>query len=116
MTAKIIDGKAIAGELRAELAQELEELKKAGAQPGIATLMVGDDFGAGMYRGAVEKFCGEMGLGYRDETLPAEMAERISVPFSGSMRRLVICFLGCGFSQAQIQPFQGKRSGFHARV
>jgi len=36
---------------------------------------VGDDFGAGMYRGAVEKFCGEMGLGYRNEALPAEAAE-----------------------------------------
>ena len=75
MAAKIIDGKAIAGELREELAQELAELKKAGAKPGIATLMVGDDFGAGMYRGAVEKFCGEMGLGYRSEALPADTSE-----------------------------------------
>ena len=75
MTAKIIDGKAIAGVLREELAKELEELKTAGAQPGIATLMVGEDFGAGMYRGAVEKFCGEMGLGYRNETLPADTSE-----------------------------------------
>jgi methylenetetrahydrofolate dehydrogenase (NADP+) / methenyltetrahydrofolate cyclohydrolase len=75
VAAKIIDGKAIAEELRAELAAELEELKKAGAHPGIATLMVGDDFGAGMYRGAVEKFCGEMGLGYRNETLPADATE-----------------------------------------
>jgi methylenetetrahydrofolate dehydrogenase (NADP+)/methenyltetrahydrofolate cyclohydrolase len=37
--------------------------------------MVGDDFGAGMYRGAVEKFCGEMGLGYRNESLPADVTE-----------------------------------------
>jgi methylenetetrahydrofolate dehydrogenase (NADP+)/methenyltetrahydrofolate cyclohydrolase len=75
VTAKIIDGKAIADEIRAELARELEELKTAGAQPGIATLMVGEDFGAGMYRGAVEKFCGEMGLGYRNETLPVDASE-----------------------------------------
>ena len=75
MAAKIIDGKAIAGDLRVELTQQLEELKAAGARPGIATLMVGDDFGAGMYRGAVEKFCGEMGLGYRNETLPAGTSE-----------------------------------------
>ncbi len=75
MAAKIIDGKAIAAELREELAHELEELKAAGLQPGIATLMVGDDFGAGMYRGAVEKFCGEMGLGYRNEALPADADE-----------------------------------------
>lgn len=75
MAAKIIDGKAIAEELRAELAQELEQLKATGVDPGIATLMVGEDFGAGMYRGAVEKFCGEMGLGYRNETLPADASE-----------------------------------------
>lgn len=75
MAAKIIDGKAVAGELRDELTRELGGLKSAGAKPGIATLMVGDDFGAGMYRGAVEKFCGEMGLGYRNETLPADATE-----------------------------------------
>jgi methylenetetrahydrofolate dehydrogenase (NADP+) / methenyltetrahydrofolate cyclohydrolase len=75
MAAKIIDGKAIAAEVREELSRELEELRAAGADPGIATLMVGDDFGAGMYRGAVEKFCGEMGLGYRNETLPADTTE-----------------------------------------
>ncbi|MFH0916688.1 MAG: tetrahydrofolate dehydrogenase/cyclohydrolase catalytic domain-containing protein [bacterium] len=79
MAAKIIDGKAIADQLRAELAQELEELKGNGLQPGIATLMVGDDFGAGMYRGAVEKFCGEMGLGYRSEALPADVSEETVV-------------------------------------
>jgi methylenetetrahydrofolate dehydrogenase (NADP+)/methenyltetrahydrofolate cyclohydrolase len=75
VAAKIIDGKVIASELREELARELEELRAAGAQPGIATLMVGDDFGAGMYRGAVEKFCGEMGLGYRNESLTADTSE-----------------------------------------
>ena len=79
MAAKIIDGKVIASELRAELSRELEELKAAGARPGIATLMVGEDFGAGMYRGAVEKFCGEMGLGYRNESLPADTTEEAVV-------------------------------------
>jgi methylenetetrahydrofolate dehydrogenase (NADP+)/methenyltetrahydrofolate cyclohydrolase len=74
--ATIIDGKAIAAELRVELAKQLEDLKAKGAQPGIATLLVGEDFGAGMYRGAVEKFCGEMGLGYRNETLPADATEQ----------------------------------------
>lgn len=79
MAAKIIDGKAVAAELRAELSRELDALKAAGASPGIATLMVGDDFGAGMYRGAVEKFCGEMGLGYRSEVLPADTSEQAVV-------------------------------------
>ena len=72
---EIIDGKAIADGVAGGTRPELEELKAAGVQPGIATLMVGDDFGAGMYRGAVEKFCGEMGLGYRNETLPTDAGE-----------------------------------------
>jgi methylenetetrahydrofolate dehydrogenase (NADP+)/methenyltetrahydrofolate cyclohydrolase len=75
VTAKIIDGKQVADEARVELERELEELKGKGARPGIATLMVGEDFGAGMYRGAVEKFCGEMGLGYRSEALAADANE-----------------------------------------
>jgi methylenetetrahydrofolate dehydrogenase (NADP+) / methenyltetrahydrofolate cyclohydrolase len=75
VAAKIIDGKAIAAAVREELVKELAELRAAGAKPGIATLMVGDDFGAGMYRGAVEKFCGEMSLGYRNEALPADTDE-----------------------------------------
>jgi len=77
--AKIIDGKAVADEVRAELVRALEELRAAGAEPGIATLMVGEDFGAGMYRGAVEKFCGELGLGYRSEALPADATEEAVV-------------------------------------
>ncbi|MBC7294122.1 MAG: bifunctional methylenetetrahydrofolate dehydrogenase/methenyltetrahydrofolate cyclohydrolase, partial [Thermoleophilia bacterium] len=76
VTAAVIDGKAVAEELRAELIAELNELKGFGAAPGIATLQVGDDFGAGMYRAAVEKFCGEMGLGYRQEQLPADASEQ----------------------------------------
>jgi methylenetetrahydrofolate dehydrogenase (NADP+) / methenyltetrahydrofolate cyclohydrolase len=75
VSAKIIDGKAIAAELREELALELEGLRADGARPGIATLMVGEDFGAGMYRGAVEKFCAQMGFGYRNEALPSDVSE-----------------------------------------
>lgn len=87
MGAITIDGKAIAAELRAELARELEELKAQGARPGIATLLVGEDFGAGMYRGAVEKFCTEMGLLYRSETLSASTAERSVVEAVESLNR-----------------------------
>ncbi len=75
MGAKIIDGKAIADEIRGELLAELEELKGKGVQPGIATLLVGENFGAKMYQGAVEKFCGEMGFAYREETHPDTVSE-----------------------------------------
>lgn len=76
MGATIIDGKIIAAELRVELEKELGDLKSKGAQPGIATLLVGDDFGAAMYQRAVEKFCAEIGLEYRNEILPADSSEK----------------------------------------
>ena len=87
MGAITIDGKAIAAELRAELTRELEELRARGARPGIATLLVGDDFGSGMYRGAIEKFCAEMGLGYRSETLAGDATERSVVEAVESLNR-----------------------------
>jgi methylenetetrahydrofolate dehydrogenase (NADP+) / methenyltetrahydrofolate cyclohydrolase len=75
VAATVIDGKAIAADLRTELANELEGLRAQGASPSVATLRLGDDFGSKMYRDAVEKLCGEMGLGYRDESLPADADE-----------------------------------------
>ena len=87
MAAITIDGRAIAADLRVELTRELEDLKARGAQPGIATLLVGDDFGAALYRSAIEKFCAEMGLGYRSETLPADETERAVVEAVESLNR-----------------------------
>ena len=87
MVAITIDGRAIAANLRVELTRELEDLKARGAQPGIATLLVGDDFGAALYRSAIEKFCAEMGLGYRSETLPADETERAVVEAVESLNR-----------------------------
>jgi methylenetetrahydrofolate dehydrogenase (NADP+)/methenyltetrahydrofolate cyclohydrolase len=70
--ADIIDGNAIAEEIKAELATEVRGLTATGVTPGVATLLVGDDYGARMYRRSVERTAGEIGLAYRDVTLPAE--------------------------------------------
>jgi len=85
MGAKIIDGKAIADKIRIELQEELKNLKADGVEPGIATLLVGDDFGAKMYRKAVERFCGEMGFAYREETHPADTSEEEVIKIVGSL-------------------------------
>ena len=87
MVAITIDGRAIAADLRLELTRELEDLKARGSQPGIATLLVGDDFGAVLYRSSIEKFCAQMGLGYRSETLPADETERAVVEAVESLNR-----------------------------
>src|SRR5680860_8011 len=85
MGAKIIDGKAIADKIRIELQEELKNLKADGVEPGIATLLVGDDSGAKMDRKAVERFCGEMGFAYREETHPADTSEEEVIKIVGSL-------------------------------
>lgn len=71
----VIDCVAIGEEIMEEIQKETAELKEKGITPGIATLLVGDDFGSKMYRGQVEKFCEEAGFKYVDITLPAEATE-----------------------------------------
>ncbi len=71
----VIDCVAIGEELMKEIVAETEALKAKGITPGIATLLVGDDFGARMYRGQVEKFCQEAGFNYFNENPPANVTE-----------------------------------------
>jgi len=71
MTAQIIDGKAIAEQVRAEIVAEVEKLAARGVKPGVATILVGDDGGAQFYRGQIEKNTGTVGFNYFNHTLPA---------------------------------------------
>lgn len=71
MTAKIIDGKAIAREMRAELAEEIARLKKRGIHPGLGVLLVGDDPASCSYVSAKEKACKEAGIHSRQIHLSA---------------------------------------------
>ena len=75
MSAKVVDCIAIANEIKEELKKEIEDCKVKGAEVGISTLLVGEDFGAKMYRKQVEKFCQEMGIDYINANPPADSAE-----------------------------------------
>lgn len=75
MSAKVIDCVAIANEIKEELKKEIEVCKSKGASIGIATLLVGEDFGAKMYRKQVEKFCQEMDIDYINANPPADSSE-----------------------------------------
>lgn len=71
MTAQIIDGKAIAEQIREEIKAEVGELAAKGITPGVATILVGDDGGAQFYRGQIEKNTATVGLAYFNHALPA---------------------------------------------
>src|SRR5512143_1145140 len=75
MSARIIDGNKIADEIKQEIIAEVQALKAKGVTPGIATLLVGDNFGAKMYRGQVEKNCAEVGFAYVNCNPPATATE-----------------------------------------
>jgi methylenetetrahydrofolate dehydrogenase (NADP+)/methenyltetrahydrofolate cyclohydrolase len=76
MAASIIDGKAISAQIRAELTQEVSNLKsQKGVTPGLAVVLVGEDPASKVYVGQKEKACNELGLLSRKYHLPAETTE-----------------------------------------
>jgi methylenetetrahydrofolate dehydrogenase (NADP+)/methenyltetrahydrofolate cyclohydrolase len=62
MTATIIDGKAMAAEIRREVAERVRLLGRDGVTPGLAAVLVGDDEPSRIYVGAKEKACAEVGI------------------------------------------------------
>jgi methylenetetrahydrofolate dehydrogenase (NADP+)/methenyltetrahydrofolate cyclohydrolase len=62
MSAKIIDGKAIAQNIHAETREAVAALKKSGVTPGLAVVLVGDDPASRAYVRSKDKMCRELGL------------------------------------------------------
>ena len=62
MTANVIDGKAMAAEIRAEVADRVRALGERGITPGLAAVLVGEDEPSRIYVGAKEKACAEVGI------------------------------------------------------
>jgi methylenetetrahydrofolate dehydrogenase (NADP+)/methenyltetrahydrofolate cyclohydrolase len=76
MTARIIDGKTVAAEIRLEIAAETAKLfKDHGIVPGLVTILVGEDPGSVSYVTAKSKTARELGFHSVQETLPAATSE-----------------------------------------
>ncbi len=73
MTAKIIDGKALAEQITRETAKEIAGL---GFQPGLGVILVGDDPASKLYVGLKEKACERVGIHFEKKLLPKRAAER----------------------------------------
>ncbi|GAA0606920.1 bifunctional methylenetetrahydrofolate dehydrogenase/methenyltetrahydrofolate cyclohydrolase [Sporichthya brevicatena] len=71
MTAKILDGKAAAAAIRAELTQRVAKLKENGSTPGLGTVLVGDDPGSHSYVAGKHRDCAEIGIASIRRDLPA---------------------------------------------
>ena len=75
MTATIIDGKAIAAQIRSEVAQRVQGLQERGVIPGLAAVLVGDDQASRIYVGAKHKACADVGIRSEQVDLPAFVTE-----------------------------------------
>ncbi len=62
MAAQIIDGKQVAADMRAELKEQVAQLKTQGVVPGLGVILVGDDPASRSYVTAKEKACDNIGI------------------------------------------------------
>lgn len=76
MTAKIIDGKSIAAEIRAEVAEGVRALRsRGGPVPGLATVLVGENPASQAYVRAKRKAAAEVGIQTFDHELSRETSQ-----------------------------------------
>jgi methylenetetrahydrofolate dehydrogenase (NADP+)/methenyltetrahydrofolate cyclohydrolase len=76
MTAKIIDGKLIAAQMREQLKAEVAGLAKKGIVPGLGVILVGDYPASKSYVTAKQKACQEIGIYSDDNRLPETTTQK----------------------------------------
>ncbi len=80
MNAQIIDGKAIAAVVRAQVATEVKDFFAAhGERPGLATILIGDDPASAVYVNAKQKACREVGMEGVNFPLPADTSREDAI-------------------------------------
>jgi methylenetetrahydrofolate dehydrogenase (NADP+)/methenyltetrahydrofolate cyclohydrolase len=72
VTARIIDGKAIAAEVRAEVAERVGKLGARGVQPGFVDVLIGEDPASATYVRMKNKAAAEAGMRAFDHILPSD--------------------------------------------
>ncbi len=77
MTARIIDGKALAQQIRDEIAEEVSRLVAAGRpRPGLATVLVGENPASKVYVSSKQKACAQVGIESYGYDLPADTNQK----------------------------------------
>lgn len=75
MTAQILDGKATASAIKAELKERVAVLRAAGVVPGLGTVLVGDDPGSKWYVAGKHRDCAEVGMASIRRDLPSSTTQ-----------------------------------------
>jgi methylenetetrahydrofolate dehydrogenase (NADP+) / methenyltetrahydrofolate cyclohydrolase len=75
MTGQVIDGRTIAGDLKAEVAGEARDLQAAGIAAGIATVLVGGDAASRAYERRIARTAAELGVTWQQHRLPSDVSQ-----------------------------------------
>jgi len=75
VTARVLDGKATAAEVKADLKERVSRLAAAGHVPGLGTVLVGDDPGSRAYVNGKHRDCAEVGIASIRRELPADASQ-----------------------------------------
>jgi methylenetetrahydrofolate dehydrogenase (NADP+) / methenyltetrahydrofolate cyclohydrolase len=75
VTARILDGKAIAAQVRSEVSERVRALAERGVTPGLAAVLVGDDQASRIYVGQKHKACADVGIRSEQVDLPIYVTE-----------------------------------------
>ena len=75
MTALILDGKALAAEIRAEVKAQVDDLQQKGVHTALAVVLVGDDPASQVYVRNKIKACGEAGIRSLEFRMPSETTQ-----------------------------------------
>ena len=76
MTAQVLDGKAVAAQIRAELTLRVQALAGQGVVPGLGTVLVGDDPGSRAYVNGKHRDCAQVGIASIRRDLPADATQK----------------------------------------
>jgi methylenetetrahydrofolate dehydrogenase (NADP+) / methenyltetrahydrofolate cyclohydrolase len=87
MAARIIDGKVIASELRARVADEVTRLRAHGVTPGLAVVLVGSDPASQVYVRSKHKQTQAAGMASFEHVLPADVAQIELLALIGKLNR-----------------------------
>lgn len=85
MSAHVIDGEALAAELRGDVEGEFEALVGRGVRPGLATVLVEGDYAAGAYERRVRRLAEELGCHYTSEALSPEVEHADALAVVGKL-------------------------------
>ncbi|MDR1118572.1 MAG: bifunctional methylenetetrahydrofolate dehydrogenase/methenyltetrahydrofolate cyclohydrolase [Bifidobacteriaceae bacterium] len=91
MTARVLDGRAAAAQIKADLKVRVARLRERGLTPGLGTVLVGEDPGSVIYVNGKHRDCAEVGIASIRVDLPGDASQARVMDAIGGLNRDPAC-------------------------